>query len=82
MRASGSLKLGTIHASKLIRSLLRSTHLSGLAQAIMEVGRINNTLYLLNYIDDENYRRRILMQPSWGERLSCCSQGHPLWSAW
>ncbi|EEH7833245.1 Tn3 family transposase, partial [Salmonella enterica] len=60
MRVAGSLKLGTIHASELIRSLLRSTRPSGLAQAIMEVGRVNKTLYLLNYIDDEDYRRRIL----------------------
>lgn len=67
MRASGSLKLGTIHASELIRSLLRSTRPSGLAQAIMEVGRVNKTLYLLNYIDDEDYRRRILTQLNRGE---------------
>lgn len=62
MRMAGSLKLGTIHASELIRSLLRSSRPSGLAQAIMEVGRVNKTLYLLNYIDDEDYRRRILTQ--------------------
>jgi TnpA family transposase len=47
MRAAGSLKLGTIHASELIRSLLKSSRPSGLAQAIMEVGRVNKTLYLL-----------------------------------
>nr|WP_172694142.1 Tn3 family transposase [Enterobacter cloacae]QEQ69324.1 Mobile element protein [Enterobacter cloacae] len=67
MRTAGSLKLGTIHASELIRSLLRSTRPSGLAQAIMEVGRVNKTLYLLNYIDDEDYRRRILTQLNRGE---------------
>ena len=67
MRMAGSLKLGTIHASELIRSLLRSSRPSGLAQAIMEVGRVNKTLYLLNYIDDEDYRRRILTQLNWGE---------------
>lgn len=33
----------------------------------MEVGRINKTLYLLNYIDDEDYRRRILTQLNRGE---------------
>jgi TnpA family transposase len=33
----------------------------------MEVGRVNKTLYLLNYIDDENYRRRILTQLNRGE---------------
>lgn len=67
MRASGSLKLGTIHASELLRSLLRSTRPSALAQAIMEVGRVNKTLYLLHYIDDEDYRRRILTQLNRGE---------------
>ncbi|WP_249544148.1 Tn3 family transposase, partial [Escherichia coli] len=70
MRVAGSLKLGTIHASELIRSLLRSTRPSGLAQAIMEVGRVNKTLYLLNYIDDEDYRRRILTQLNRGLTLS------------
>lgn len=67
MRMAGSLKLETIHASELIRSLLRSTRPSGLAQAIMEVGWVNKTLYLLNYIDDEDYRRRILTQLNRGE---------------
>jgi len=62
MRVAGSLKLGTIHASELIKTLLRSDRPSGLAKAIIEVGRINKTLYLLNYIDDEDYRRRILTQ--------------------
>ncbi len=33
----------------------------------MEVGRVNKTLYLLNYIDDEDYRRRILTQLYRGE---------------
>ncbi len=56
-----------IHASELIRSLLKSSRPSGLAQAIMAVGRVNKTLYLLNYIDDEDYRRRILTQLNRGE---------------
>lgn len=67
MRTAGSLKLGAINASELIRSLLRSSRPSGLAQAIMEVGRVNKTLYLLNYIDDTDYRRRILTQLNRGE---------------
>lgn len=67
MRTAGSLKLGTIHASELIRSLLKSSRPSGLAQAIMEVGHVNKTLYLLNYIDEEDYRGRILTQLNWGE---------------
>jgi TnpA family transposase len=59
---AGSLKLGTIQASELIRSLLKSERPSSLALAIMEAGRINKTIYLLNYVNDESYRRRILTQ--------------------
>jgi TnpA family transposase len=71
MRISGSLKLGTIHASELIHTLLKSDRPSSLAKAIIETGRINKTLYLLNYIDDLDYRRRILTQLNRGEgRLS------------
>lgn len=60
MRIAGSLKLGTIQASELIRTLLKSDRPSSLAKAIIDAGRINKTLYLLNYIDDIDYRRRIL----------------------
>ncbi|MFZ3516112.1 transposase, partial [Vibrio harveyi] len=67
MRTAGSLKLGTIRASELVRSLLKSSRPSGLAQGIMDVGRVNKTLYLLYYIDDEDYRRRILIQLNRGE---------------
>lgn len=60
IRAAGSLKLGKVQASVLVRSLPKSERPSGLTQAIIEVERINKTLYLLNYIDDEDYRRHIL----------------------
>jgi TnpA family transposase len=62
LRVAGSLKMGTIKASELIRSLLRSKNPSTLAKAIGELGRIPKTLYLLSYVDDENYRRHILTQ--------------------
>jgi TnpA family transposase len=67
LRVAGSLKLGTIHASELIRTLLKSERPSSLAQAIIDAGRINKTLYLLNYIDNIEYRRRILTQLNRGE---------------
>ena len=67
LRIAGSLKLGTIQASDLIRSLLKSERPSSLTQAIIEIGRINKTLYLLNYVDNEEYRRRILTQLNRGE---------------
>lgn len=67
LRVAGSLKLGTVQASELIRTLLKSERPSSLAKAIIEAGRINKTVYLLNYLDDEDYRRRILTQLNRGE---------------
>lgn len=67
LRLAGSLKLGTIRASELVRSLLSSSRPSTLARALSELGRIPKTLFLLSFIDDENYRRRILIQLNRGE---------------
>ena len=47
--------------------MLKSDRPSSLALAIIDAGRINKTLYLLNYIDDRDYRRRILTQLNRGE---------------
>lgn len=67
LRVAGSLKMGTVSASELIRSLLRSKRPTTLTRAIAEAGRISKTLYQLNYIDQEAYRRRILTQLNRGE---------------
>jgi TnpA family transposase len=67
LRVAVSLKLGHVTASDLIRSLFRKNRPSGLAKALMNLGRIIKTLYLLNYIDDEDYRRHILIQLNKGE---------------
>lgn len=66
-RVAGSLKMGTVSASELIRSLLRSDRPSSLTRAISELGKIPKTIYMLNYIDDEGYRRRFLNQINRGE---------------
>jgi TnpA family transposase len=67
LRVAGSLKLGTVNASDLMRSLQRGNQPSTLSKAIGELGRVVKTLYLLSYIDDETYRRRILTQINRGE---------------
>ncbi|MDP9381326.1 MAG: Tn3 family transposase, partial [Chloroflexota bacterium] len=67
LRVAGSLQMGTVSASELMRSLLGGSRLSTLARAIGELGRIAKTLYLLPYIDDETYRRRVLTQLNRGE---------------
>ena len=67
LRVAGSLHQGTVSASELMRSILRSKRPSTLARAIAALGRIPKTKYMLSYIDDESYRRRILTQLNRGE---------------
>jgi TnpA family transposase len=54
-------------ASGLIRTLQTKDRPTRLARALEELGRLVKTLYLLHYIDDEAYRRRILVQLNRGE---------------
>lgn len=67
LRVAGSLKFGTLSASELMRTLRSSSKSSVLTKAIQQLGRISKTLYLLSYIDDATYRRRILTQLNRGE---------------
>ncbi len=64
LRLAGSLKLGKVGALDVMRTLGRS---ASLGRALAELGRIEKTLYLLHYVDDEAYRRRILVQLNRGE---------------
>ena len=67
LRLAGSLKLGVVQASGLIRTLQTNNSPTRLARALAELGRIIKTVHLLNYFDDEAYRRRILVQLNRGE---------------
>jgi TnpA family transposase len=67
LRVAGSLKMGTVSASEIIRSLQRGAKRPLLGRAIGELGRIPKTLHMLTFIDDETYRRRILTQLNRGE---------------
>jgi TnpA family transposase len=61
------LKLGVVQASGLIRTLQTNNSPTRLARALAELGRIIKTMHLLNYFDDEAYRRRILVQLNRGQ---------------
>lgn len=67
LRVAGSLKWGTVNATALIQTLQRGGRPTVLGRAIGELGRIYKTRYLLAYLDDEGYRRRILTQLNRGE---------------
>ncbi len=68
LRVAGSLKLGTVRATELVRSFQGAGKRSGLGRALAELGRVAKTLYLLDYLRDESYRRRILLQLTRHER--------------
>ena len=67
LRVAGSLKWGTVQATTLIQTLQHGGRPTVLGRAIGELGRIYKTRYLLAYLDDEGYRRRILTQLNRGE---------------
>ena len=67
LRLAGSLKLGVVRAAGLTRVLQTNDRPTRLARALQELGRLVKSLYLLRFIDDESYRRRILVQLNRGE---------------
>ena len=62
LRLAGSLKLGAVQAHGIMRTLQVGDRPTKLAQAIAELGRLEKTVHILTYIDDESGRRRILFQ--------------------
>ena len=62
LRLAGSLKLGRVPATGIMRTLQVGERATRLAQGIAECGRIDKTIHSLNFIDDESKRRRTLVQ--------------------
>ncbi len=62
LRLLGSLKLGRVPATGIMRTLQVGDKPTRLAQAIAEIGRIDKTIHMLNYINDESCRRGTLLQ--------------------
>jgi Tn3 transposase DDE domain len=59
---AGEGRLGVVQANAVMRTLQISDRPTKLAQAIAELGRIDKTIHALTFIDDENKRRRTLIQ--------------------
>jgi hypothetical protein len=67
LRLAGSLKLGLVQATSIMRTLRIDDRPTRLAQAVAELGRIDKTNHSLTYVDDESKRRRTLTQLNRGE---------------
>jgi TnpA family transposase len=67
LRTVGSLKLGRVPATGIMRTLQVGDRPTRLAQAFAEFGRIDKTIHTLTYLDDETKRRATLVQLNRGE---------------
>jgi TnpA family transposase len=67
LRLAGSLKLGLVQATSIMRTLQVGDRPTKLAQAVAEVGRIDKTVHILTSMNDESKRRRTLTQLNRGE---------------
>lgn len=62
IRLAGSLKLGHLKAAGVMRILQVRDKPTTLAKALVQLGRLIKTMHILNYIDDADFRRKILIQ--------------------
>ena len=56
LRLLASLKLGRVPAEGIMRTLQVADKPTHLAKAIAEIGRIDKTIHMLNYLHDESFR--------------------------
>jgi TnpA family transposase len=69
LRLAGSLKRGWVTASLLIGKLQSYPRKNRLTRALQEYGRLVKTVFILRYLESDDYRRRILGQLNKGEAL-------------
>jgi TnpA family transposase len=69
LRVAGSLKRGWVTASLLISRLQSYRRQTALTRALQEYGRLVKTIFILRYLESEDYRRRINAQLNKGEAL-------------
>jgi TnpA family transposase len=69
LRLAASLKYGHATASLVVAKLHASSRRSALAQALVEYGCLQRTIFAVRYLADEAYRRRITRQLNKGETL-------------
>jgi len=69
LRVAGSLKRGWVTASLLISKLQSYPRKNALTRALQEYGRLVKTIFILRYLESEEYRRRINAQLNKGEAL-------------
>jgi TnpA family transposase len=59
LRLATSIKQGTVTASLMMKKLASYPKQNGLAKALREIGRIERTLFMLDWFRDPGLRRRV-----------------------
>lgn len=67
LRLMTSLRTRTVSASLMLQRLSSTTRQSGLAQALRQMGRIERTLFTLDWINDEQLRKTTTAELNKGE---------------
>jgi TnpA family transposase len=67
LRLAASIKTGTVTSSLMLRALGRTRLQSSLAIALRELGRIERTLFMLDWFQSEELRRRVQIGLNKGE---------------
>lgn len=67
LRLAASMSSGTIKPSHILQKLAAYPRQNGLAQALREVGRIERTIFMLDWMQDNDLRRRVQVGLNKGE---------------
>lgn len=70
LRLAHSIREGTVSASLIMGTLGSYSRQNSLATALREMGRIEKTIFILNYISDESLRRKIQRGLNKGEAMN------------
>lgn len=69
LRIAGSLKLGYVTASLLISKLQSYPQKNAWTKALQENGKINETIFVLKYLQQPEYQKKIALQLNKGEAV-------------
>lgn len=69
LRIAGSLKQGFVTASLLISKLQSPQQKNALTKVLQEYGKLNETIFILKYLQSPEYRKKITVQLNKGEAI-------------
>jgi TnpA family transposase len=74
LRLAASIKMGTVTASVILRKLAAYPRQNGLALALRELGKLERTLFTLDWLQDPELRRRSHIGLNKGEQKNSLSR--------